>query len=82
MPSGEYKRGDLLQNVLGAEGAGFKIAMGAFDQTRPPVAASAVGLAQRALDESLKYAMERKTFGKAIIEVLIFCFFGVESTSM
>lgn len=51
------------------EGAGFKIAMGAFDQTRPPVAASAVGLAQRALDEALKYSMERKTFGKFIYEV-------------
>lgn len=56
------------ENVLGTEGAGFKIAMGAFDQTRPPVAASAVGLAQRALDESLRYSMERKTFGKSIIE--------------
>ena len=60
---------EISQNVLGTEGAGFKIAMGAFDQTRPPVAASAVGLAQRALDESLRYSMERKTFGKSIIEV-------------
>ena len=41
--------------------------MGAFDQTRPPVAAGAVGLAQRALDEATKYAAERKTFGKPII---------------
>lgn len=37
------------ENVLGKEGDGFKIAMGAFDRTRPPVAAGAVGLAQRAL---------------------------------
>ncbi|XP_076219877.1 medium-chain specific acyl-CoA dehydrogenase, mitochondrial-like isoform X1 [Aptenodytes patagonicus] len=56
------------ENVLIAEGAGFKIAMGAFDKTRPPVAAGAVGLAKRALDEATKYALERKTFGKPIAE--------------
>uniref|UniRef100_A0A2P2HYP6 Medium-chain specific acyl-CoA dehydrogenase, mitochondrial n=1 Tax=Hirondellea gigas TaxID=1518452 RepID=A0A2P2HYP6_9CRUS len=56
-----------LENVLVGEGQGFKIAMGAFDRTRPPVAAGAVGLAQRALDEATKYAMERKTFGVPII---------------
>ncbi|KAE8290711.1 Medium-chain specific acyl-CoA dehydrogenase, mitochondrial [Larimichthys crocea] len=39
------------ENVLVAEGAGFKIAMGAFDNTRPPVAAGATGLAQRALEK-------------------------------
>lgn len=43
--------------------------MGAFDQIRPPVAMCAVGLAQRALDEAVKYSMERKTFGKFIYEV-------------
>lgn len=56
------------ENVLGKEGMGFKIAMGAFDKTRPPVAASAVGLARRALDEATKYSMERKTMGKLICE--------------
>merc|ERR1711894_23765 len=55
------------ENVLIGEGAGFKVAMGAFDKTRPPVAAGAVGLAQRALDEATKYAMERKAFGTSII---------------
>jgi acyl-CoA dehydrogenase len=40
------------ENVLGSEGMGFKMAMGAFDRTRPPVAAGAVGLAQRAFDEA------------------------------
>jgi len=55
------------ENVLIAEGAGFKVAMGAFDKTRPPVAAGAVGIAQRALDEATKYATERKTFGTPII---------------
>uniref|UniRef100_A0A671WIF2 Medium-chain specific acyl-CoA dehydrogenase, mitochondrial n=1 Tax=Sparus aurata TaxID=8175 RepID=A0A671WIF2_SPAAU len=56
------------ENVLITEGAGFKIAMGAFDNTRPPVAAGATGLAQRALDEATNYALERKTFGKVIAE--------------
>jgi len=56
------------ENLLGKEGDGFKIAMGAFDRTRPPVASGAVGLAQRALDEATKYALERKTFGRTIIE--------------
>uniref|UniRef100_F6VLK1 Medium-chain specific acyl-CoA dehydrogenase, mitochondrial n=1 Tax=Monodelphis domestica TaxID=13616 RepID=F6VLK1_MONDO len=56
------------ENVLIGEGNGFKIAMGAFDKTRPPVAAGAVGLAQRALDEATKYALERKTFGRHLVE--------------
>lgn len=54
------------ENVLTAEGAGFKIAMGTFDKTRTPVAAGAVGLAQRCLDEATKYSLERKTFGVPI----------------
>ncbi|XP_002735282.1 medium-chain specific acyl-CoA dehydrogenase, mitochondrial-like [Saccoglossus kowalevskii] len=56
------------ENVLLGEGAGFKIAMGAFDKTRPPVAAGAVGLARRALDEATKYSLERRTMGKLIAE--------------
>ena len=55
------------ENVLLGEGAGFKVAMGAFDKTRPPVAAGATGIAQRALDEATKYAAERKAFGTAIM---------------
>jgi len=55
------------ENVLTGEGAGFKIAMATFDKTRPPVAAGAVGLAQRCLDEALKYSLERKTFGVPIV---------------
>merc|ERR1712117_34016 len=55
------------ENVLIGEGAGFKVAMGAFDMTRPPVAAGAVGLASRALDEATKYSLERKTFGVPIV---------------
>lgn len=56
------------ENVLGSEGVGFKIAMGAFDKTRPPVAASAVGLARRAMEEALRYSLERKTMGKFIAQ--------------
>ncbi|XP_066932064.1 medium-chain specific acyl-CoA dehydrogenase, mitochondrial-like [Clytia hemisphaerica] len=54
------------KNVLGKVGAGFKYAMGAFDKTRPGVASSAVGLAQRALDEAAQYSLQRKTFGTQI----------------
>ncbi len=56
------------ENLLGGEGEGFKIAMKAFDHTRPLVAAAAVGLARAATEHALAYARERKTFGKAIVE--------------
>ena len=56
------------ENVLVGEGAGFKVAMGTFDKVRPIVATQAVGLAQRALDEATKYALERKAFGVPIIK--------------
>lgn len=56
------------ENLVGAEGAGFKIAMATFDQTRPGVAAAATGVAQRCFDESVKYSMERKTFGVPIAQ--------------
>jgi len=55
------------ENKLGQEGYGFKIAMGTFDITRAPVASMAVGVAQRCLDESVKYALQRKTFGQLLI---------------
>ena len=51
---------------LGAEGEGFKIAMRTLDRSRPPIAAVATGIAQRALDESIGYARERKAFGSPI----------------
>jgi len=51
---------------LGAEGEGFKIAMRTLDHSRPPIAASATGIGQRALDESVGYARERKAFGSPI----------------
>jgi acyl-CoA dehydrogenase len=56
------------ENILGVEGNGFKVAMGAFDNTRPPVAAGAVGVARRAMNEAIKYSKERETMGKPIIQ--------------
>lgn len=57
-----------VENQLGDIGFGFKLAMKAFDITRPEVAAGAVGVAQRALDEALAYSLERKTMGKPICQ--------------
>ncbi len=51
---------------LGEEGQGFRIAMQTLDRTRPPIGALATGIGQRALDESLQYAKERKAFGGPI----------------
>jgi acyl-CoA dehydrogenase len=56
------------ENVLGEVGAGFKLAMGAFDFTRPPVAIGAVGLARRAMDEAIQYSLERKSMGTPIAQ--------------
>ena len=62
-------------NVIGSEGLGFKLAMNAFDYTRPTVAMGAVGLARRAMDEAFKYASERKTMGTEIINHQVQCAF-------
>jgi len=54
------------ENLLGREGLGFIVAMKTFDNSRPGVAAQAVGIAQRALDEAVKYTHERRQFGQSI----------------
>ena len=57
------------QNLIGGvEGMGFKQVMGGLELGRINVAARGVGLAQAALDESIKYAQQRQTFGKPIAE--------------
>ena len=56
-------------HLLGKEGEGFKIAMQTLDLARPMVGACAVGVAQRALDEAVKYAKERICFGKPIAKL-------------
>lgn len=55
-------------NRLGEEGQGLKIALSTLDGGRIGIAAQAVGLAQGALEESIKYAKQRRAFGKSIGE--------------
>ena len=55
-----------VANRIGAEGKGFHIAMKTFDRTRPGVAAAAVGVARRSLEEATRYSLERKAFGRPI----------------
>ena len=54
------------ENILAKEGMGFIVAMKTFDHSRPGVAAQAVGIAQRALDEAVQYANQRRQFGQLI----------------
>lgn len=53
-------------HLLGKEGDGFLIAMKVFDRSRPGTAAGSVGVAQRALDECVRYAKERSTWGQPL----------------
>lgn len=53
-------------NLLGQEGEGFKIAMKAFDHTRPGIAIGAVGVARAAMDYSIEYTKTRTSFGVPI----------------
>src|ERR1700691_5858202 len=55
-----------LDSLVGREGEGFKYAMGTFDRSRPEIGAIATGVAQRALDECLKYSKQRRAFGQPI----------------
>jgi acyl-CoA dehydrogenase len=50
--------------LIGEAGQGFKVAMGAFDIFRPSVGAAAVGLARRAMEETLKRVQSREMFGE------------------
>ncbi|MDD6104390.1 MAG: acyl-CoA dehydrogenase [Bacteroidales bacterium] len=53
-------------NLLGKVGGGFAIAMKTLDGGRIGIASQALGIAQGALDETVKYTMERKQFGKSL----------------
>ncbi len=57
-----------VSHRIGEEGEGFKVAMSALDNGRFTVAAGGVGTMKACLEESVKYARERKTFGKPIAE--------------
>ena len=54
------------ENLLGDLNSGFKIAMNALDGVRIGIAAQALGIAQGAIDEAIKYTQERVQFGKPI----------------
>jgi cyclohexane-1-carbonyl-CoA dehydrogenase len=55
-------------HLLGAQDQGFLLAMKDFDMSRPAVGAQALGIAEGAFGEMVRYARERRTFGKALCE--------------
>ena len=55
-------------NLLGEEGKGFHLAMKDFDMSRPAIGAQALGIAEGAFDQMVKYSRERKTFGQPLCE--------------
>jgi alkylation response protein AidB-like acyl-CoA dehydrogenase len=57
-----------VENRLGEEGEGFRLAMRILDRSRPGIAAQALGIAQGATDYALEYAKTRVTMGKPIVE--------------
>ncbi len=68
-PTGELVFEDIevpAENRIGQEGKGFVYAMQTLDTSRPVIAAQAVGLAQGALEQAVKYSKERVQFGKPI----------------
>lgn len=54
------------ENVVGLVGDGWKLAMAAFDYTRPAVSNAAIGVARAAMEYAMDYALERKAFGVPI----------------
>ncbi|HSO93564.1 MAG TPA: acyl-CoA dehydrogenase family protein [Candidatus Dormibacteraeota bacterium] len=56
------------ENRLGGEGDGFRLAMRVLDHSRPGIAAQALGIAEGAFELALKYARERRQFGRPIAE--------------
>ncbi|MFL5299153.1 MAG: acyl-CoA dehydrogenase family protein, partial [Anaeromyxobacteraceae bacterium] len=57
-----------VENLVGSEGDGFRIAMQVLDRSRPGIAAQGLGLAQGATDYALEYAKSRETMGKPIAQ--------------
>jgi butyryl-CoA dehydrogenase len=57
-----------VENLLGQEGEGFKVAMWTLDGGRIGIAAQAIGIAQAAFEQALKYTREREQFGKRIAD--------------
>jgi acyl-CoA dehydrogenase len=70
-PIGEIEFRDCrvpAEDMVGAEGDGFVLAMRTLDSFRASVGAAACGMARRALDESVRYAGSRKQFGRLLAE--------------
>src|SRR5437870_6401700 len=57
-----------VDNRLGDEGQGFRVALGTLDRSRPAVGAQAVGIAQAALDAAVAYAKERRQFDRPLAD--------------
>ncbi|SEQ47422.1 hypothetical protein SAMN04488038_1078 [Solimonas aquatica] len=57
-----------LENRIGEEGEGYKIALSSLESGRIGIAAQSVGMAQAALDAAIRYAGERRSFGKSLME--------------
>lgn len=57
-----------IENRLGEEGDGFKIAMATLDRSRLGIAAQAVGIGQGALDAAVDYAADRQQFGQRVVD--------------
>lgn len=57
-----------VENRLGQDGDGFKIAMATLDRSRLGIAAQAVGIAQGAIDAAVAYAAERRQFGQRVVD--------------
>jgi alkylation response protein AidB-like acyl-CoA dehydrogenase len=70
-PTGEVRFDDVrvpAENMVGAEGQGFYIAMGTLDRSRPTIGAQAVGIAQGGIDVAVAYMRQRRQFGQPISE--------------
>jgi acyl-CoA dehydrogenase len=65
-PLGEVRLDGVPGVLLGTEGKGYNLALATLDTFRPSVGAAACGLAQRAFDESLRWALGRRQFGQPL----------------
>jgi acyl-CoA dehydrogenase len=68
-PLGEVRLDAVPAVMLGDEGAGYKLVLATLDVIRPSVGAAACGLAERALDEALRWSLARRQFGRPLAEL-------------
>ena len=57
-----------VENLIGGEGEGYRIALSSLETGRIGIAAQSIGMAQAALDAAVRYAAERKSFGKSLLD--------------